>query len=118
MPGFGTEGFDQDQGRQSVAVSNGVKPISGSELHVMAQSTGSSPSPLLAATAVLGASALVTGVIAVVHMWLTALRGPMCGPSNGGHCWACYVAPLLAMSALTAWHAHRGRFTTARARAR
>ncbi|MBP7651439.1 MAG: hypothetical protein KA744_16435, partial [Phenylobacterium sp.] len=115
--GFGTEGFDRDQGRQSVAVSNGVKPISGSEFLAMAQPTRSSPPPLLAATAVLAASALVTGVIAAVHMWLTALRGPMCGPSDG-HCWACYVAPLLAMSALTAWHAHRGRFTLVRARTR
>lgn len=84
----------------------------------MTPPTRSRPSPLLAAAAVLGASALVTGVIAAVHMWLTALRGPMCGPSNGGHCWACYVAPLLAMSALTAWYAHRGRFTLVRARAR
>lgn len=118
MPGFGAEGFDEDQGRQSVAVSNGLKPISGSEFHAMAQSRRPRPSPLLAAAAVLGASALVTGAIAAVHMWLTALRGPMCGPSDGGHCWACYVAPLLAMSALTAWHAHRGRFTPARARLR
>ena len=51
MPGFGTEGFDRDQGRQSVAVSNGVKPISGSEFLAMVPPTRSSPPPLLAATA-------------------------------------------------------------------
>ena len=84
----------------------------------MAQPASPRPSHLLAAAALLGASALVTGAIAAVHMWLTALRGPMCGPSDGGHCWACYAAPLLAMAALTAWQAHRGSLTPVVARAR
>ncbi|CAN5673943.1 hypothetical protein BH10PSE5_BH10PSE5_07360 [soil metagenome] len=84
----------------------------------MAQPASTRPSPLMLAAALLGASALVTGAIAAGHMWLTDLRGPMCGPSDGGHCWACYVAPLLAMAALTAWQAHRGRLTPVQARAR
>lgn len=81
----------------------------------MAQPAPTGPSHLLAAAGLLGASALVTGTIAGVHMWLTALRGPMCGAADGGHCWACYAAPLLAMAALSAWHAHRGRLSPAKA---
>ncbi|WP_310541137.1 hypothetical protein [Phenylobacterium sp.] len=84
----------------------------------MSQPDPSRPSPLQAAAALLGASALVTGVTAAAHMWLTAQRGPICGVSDGGHCWACYVAPLLAMAALTAWHAHSSRSVCARAQSR
>jgi len=81
----------------------------------MAQPDPSRPAPLQAIAVLLGASALVTGAIAAAHMWLTALRGPICGVSDGGHCWACYVTPLLAMAALTAWHAHRSGFARAKA---
>lgn len=84
----------------------------------MAQPDPSRPSPLQAAAALLGASALVTGAIAAAHMWLTALRGPICGVSDGGHCWACYVAPLLAMTALTAWYAHRNISACAKVRSK
>ena len=84
----------------------------------MAQPDPSRPSPLQGVAALLGASALVTGAIAAAHMWLTALRGPICGVANGDHCWACYVAPLLAMAALTAWHAHSSSSACAEARSK
>lgn len=84
----------------------------------MAQPVPSRLAPLLAAAVALGVSAFVTGMIAANHIWLTALRGPICGVQDAGHCWACYAAPLLAMAALTAWHAHRGGLTPAKARGR
>lgn len=101
---------------ETVAPSDGVTPICGAEFEAMDQPDPSRPSPLPAVAALLGASALVTGAIAAAHMWLTAQRGPICGVSDGGHCWACYVAPLLAMAALTAWHAHRSSAACAKAR--
>jgi hypothetical protein len=47
-------------------------------------------------------SALASGV-ALVHMLRTAQRGVICGLADGGHCWACYAAPVLAYAAIVAW---------------
>lgn len=46
-----------------------------------------------------------TMAIALGHMLQTAQRGVICGMSatDGGHCWACYAAPLLALAALACW---------------
>ena len=42
---------------------------------------------------------------ALAHMLQTAQRGVICGVSqaDGGHCWACYAAPILALAAVISW---------------
>lgn len=42
---------------------------------------------------------------ALAHMLQTAHRGVICGISQtgGGHCWACYAAPILALGAIVSW---------------
>ena len=46
-----------------------------------------------------------TTATALAHMLETAQRGAICGISQagGGHCWACYAAPLLALATIISW---------------
>lgn len=56
----------------------------------------------LLAAALASLCAVVTGV-AFVHMIETARRGVICGLADGGHCWACYAAPILGFAAIVSW---------------
>jgi hypothetical protein len=59
-----------------------------------------------------------TTAIALAHMLETAQRGVICGISHagGGHCWACYAAPILALAAIVSWRRDKTtpRFINAR----
>lgn len=59
--------------------------------------------------------AFATGV-ALAHMLQTAQRGVICGLTDGGHCWACYAAPILASAAIVSWRVARSGRRLARAR--
>jgi hypothetical protein len=54
-----------------------------------------------------GLAALCASTIAtaLAHMLETAQRGVICGISHagGGHCWACYAAPILALATIASW---------------
>jgi hypothetical protein len=45
----------------------------------------------------------VASGVALSHMLETARRGVICGVADGGHCWACYAAPLLGLAAAASW---------------
>ena len=65
-----------------------------------------SPWIRLAFIQALSASAVLSGLVALRHIIMTAQRGVICGVESG-HCWACYAAPLLALAALAVWRAPR-----------
>lgn len=46
---------------------------------------------------------VLAGGFAIDHMLRTAQQGMICGLADGGHCWACYAAPLLGYAAIVAW---------------
>jgi len=57
----------------------------------------------LTACGALSAAAGSASSVAVGHMALTARYGVICGLDHGGHCWACYAAPVLVAAAAAAW---------------